>query len=98
MPSTVERRSAGVANPGLDRVVERSAKIGPDLYLIPQAGAVHRDLVRAIGQVLAPLEEVRRNIEAAGFEHISVEFTHRVADGMHGAIVKAVKTELEQKG
>ena len=54
-----ERRSAGVADPGLDRVVERSAKVGPDLYLIPQAGAVHRDLARAIGQVLAPLEEAQ---------------------------------------
>ena len=27
----------------------------------------------------------------AGFEQISVEFTHEVADGLHGAIVKAVK-------
>jgi arsenite methyltransferase len=31
-------------------------------------------------------------LEAVGFEHISVEFTHEVADGIHGAIVKAVKT------
>jgi SAM-dependent methyltransferase len=31
-------------------------------------------------------------LEAAGFERVSVEFTHPVADGMHGAIVKAVKT------
>ena len=31
-------------------------------------------------------------LEAAGFEEISVEFTHEVADGMHGAIVKAVRS------
>ena len=31
-------------------------------------------------------------LEAAGFEDVSVEFTHEVADGMHGAIVKATKT------
>jgi SAM-dependent methyltransferase len=38
-------------------------------------------------------------LEAAGFEEVSVEFTHEVADGMHGAIVKAVKTEApERKG
>jgi len=38
-------------------------------------------------------------LEAAGFENVSVEFTHEVADGMHGAIVKAVKTlEPERKG
>ena len=29
------------------------------------------------------------SLEAAGFEDASVEFTHEVADGMHGAIVKA---------
>jgi SAM-dependent methyltransferase len=38
-------------------------------------------------------------LEAAGFEDVSVEFTHDVADGMHGAIVKARKTrEPAQKG
>ena len=43
--------------------------------------------------------EYEAGLEAAGFERISVEFTHEVADGMHGAIVKAVKTdEPERKG
>ncbi len=43
--------------------------------------------------------EYEAGLEAAGFEHVSVEFTHQVADGMHGAIVKAVKThEPERKG
>jgi SAM-dependent methyltransferase len=43
--------------------------------------------------------EYEAGLEAAGFEEISVEFTHQVADGMHGAIVKAVKTrEPAQKG
>jgi SAM-dependent methyltransferase len=32
-------------------------------------------------------------LEAAGFDEVSVEFTHEVADGMHGAIVKAVKSK-----
>jgi arsenite methyltransferase len=31
-------------------------------------------------------------LESVGFEDVSVEFTHEVADGMHGAIVKATKT------
>jgi arsenite methyltransferase len=35
--------------------------------------------------------EYERGLAAAGFGQISVEFTHAVADGMHGAIVKAVK-------
>src|SRR5207249_7926366 len=38
-------------------------------------------------------------LEAAGFEDVSVEFTHEVADGMHGAIVRAHKTSTpEAKG
>jgi ubiquinone/menaquinone biosynthesis C-methylase UbiE len=37
--------------------------------------------------------EYEAGLEAAGFEQISVEFTHEVADGMHGAIVKAVKMD-----
>ena len=32
-------------------------------------------------------------LEAAGFADVSVEFTHEVADGMHGAIVQARKAE-----
>ena len=37
-------------------------------------------------------DEYIGGLGAAGFEDVSVEFTHRVADGMHGAIVKATKT------
>jgi SAM-dependent methyltransferase len=37
--------------------------------------------------------EYEAGLEAAGFEEVSVQFTHEVADGMHGAIVKACKTE-----
>jgi SAM-dependent methyltransferase len=43
--------------------------------------------------------EYEAGLEAAGFEQISVAFTHEVADGMHGAIVKARKTTTpEAKG
>jgi ubiquinone/menaquinone biosynthesis C-methylase UbiE len=43
--------------------------------------------------------EYEAGLEAAGFEKVGVEFTHEVADGMHGAIVKAVKTVApRQKG
>ncbi len=31
-------------------------------------------------------------LEAAGFEDVSVAFTHEVAEGMHGAIVKGTRT------
>jgi arsenite methyltransferase len=35
--------------------------------------------------------EYEAGLAAAGFEDVSVTFTHEVADGMHGAIVKATK-------
>jgi arsenite methyltransferase len=38
------------------------------------------------------VSEYEQGLEAAGFGDVSVTFTHEVADGMHGAIVKAVKT------
>jgi SAM-dependent methyltransferase len=37
------------------------------------------------------VSEYEEGLRAAGFEDVSVTFTHPVADGMHGAIVKAVK-------
>jgi ubiquinone/menaquinone biosynthesis C-methylase UbiE len=44
-------------------------------------------------------EEYLAGLEAAGFEDVSVTFTHQVADGMHSAIVKAAKTRTpEAKG
>jgi arsenite methyltransferase len=39
------------------------------------------------------VSEYEQGLEAAGFADVSVTFTHEVADGMHGAIVKAVKTQ-----
>jgi ubiquinone/menaquinone biosynthesis C-methylase UbiE len=35
--------------------------------------------------------EYEQGLAAAGFEQVSVEFTHEVEDGMHAAIIKAVK-------
>jgi hypothetical protein len=37
--------------------------------------------------------EYEAGLDAAGFEKISVEFAHEVADGMHSAIVKATMGE-----
>jgi arsenite methyltransferase len=41
--------------------------------------------------------EYESGLAAAGFEQISVTFTHEVADGMHGAIVKAVRTSMRMR-
>jgi len=37
--------------------------------------------------------EYTAGLQAAGFEDVSVEYTHEVADGMHSAIVRARKAE-----
>jgi SAM-dependent methyltransferase len=66
--------------------------------LSPAARAERGSYVGCIAGALSK-GEYEAGLEAAGFERISVEFTHQVADGMHGAIVKAVKTrEPERKG
>jgi arsenite methyltransferase len=66
--------------------------------LTPQQRAERGSYVSCIAGALSK-GEYEAGLEAAGFTQISVEFTHQVADGMHGTIVKAVKTsEPEQKG
>jgi SAM-dependent methyltransferase len=66
--------------------------------LAPEDRAERGSYVCCIAGALSKSEYVA-GLEAAGFEDISVEFTHQVADGMHSAIVKAVKTrEPETKG
>jgi SAM-dependent methyltransferase len=40
--------------------------------------------------------EYERGLHDAGFEDVSVRFTHRVADGMHSAIVQAAKRPLRE--
>ena len=66
--------------------------------LSPEDRAERGSYVGCIAGALSKSEYVA-GLEAAGFEGVSVEFTHEVADGMHGAIVKAVKTrDPERKG
>jgi hypothetical protein len=40
--------------------------------------------------------EYEDGLAAAGFENVSVDFTHEVADGMHAAIVKAEKPTVRR--
>ena len=66
--------------------------------LTPADRAERGSYVGCIAGALSVSEYVS-GLEAAGFEDVSVELTHEVADGMHGAIVKARKTEHpEAKG
>jgi arsenite methyltransferase len=66
--------------------------------LTPEQRAERGSYVGCIAGALSRAE-YEAGLEAAGFENVSVEFTHEVADGIHGAIVKAVKTaEPEVKG
>ena len=58
--------------------------------LAPDDRAERGSYVGCIAGALSKGEYVA-GLRAAGFEDVRVEFTHRVADGMHGAIVKAVK-------
>src|SRR3954447_4538216 len=59
--------------------------------LTPPERAERGSYVGCIAGALSK-NEYLAGLEATGFEGVTVEFTHEVADGMHGAIVKARKT------
>jgi SAM-dependent methyltransferase len=60
--------------------------------LSPEDRAARGSFVGCIAGALSE-REYREGLEAAGLVDVEVEFTHRVADGMHGAIVRARKPE-----
>src|SRR5215207_1506027 len=77
------------------RVVKPGGRVGvsdvvAEDRLTPEQRAERGSYVGCVAGALSKGEYVE-GLEAAGFEDVSVEFTHQVADGMHGAIVKAVK-------
>jgi arsenite methyltransferase len=81
----------------ISRVLKPGGRIGvSDVVAEDRLSAENRaergSYVGCIAGALSKSEYVA-GLEAAGFEDVSVEFTHEVADGMHGAIVKARKTE-----
>ena len=79
----------------LARVLKPGGRIGisdvvSEDHLTPEQRAERGSYVGCIAGALSK-SEYEAGLDAAGFTEISVEFTHEVADGMHGAIVKAVK-------
>jgi arsenite methyltransferase len=79
----------------MGRVLRRGGRIGvsdvvAEDRLSPDERAERGSYVGCVAGALSKGEYLA-GLEAAGFEDVSVEFTHRVADGMHGAIVKGVK-------
>ena len=77
------------------RVVKRGGRIGvtdvvAEDRLTPEERADRGSYVGCIAGALSRAEYIE-GLRAAGFDNVSVEFTHRVADGMHSAIVKALK-------
>ncbi|HEV8685838.1 MAG TPA: arsenite methyltransferase [Gaiellaceae bacterium] len=79
------------------RVLKPGGRIGisdvvAEDHLTPAERAGRGSYVGCIAGALSR-EEYQSGLEAVGFEQVSVKFTHEVADGMHGAIIKAVKPE-----
>jgi SAM-dependent methyltransferase len=59
-------------------------------HLTPSDRAERGSLVGCIAGALSRAEYLD-GLEAAGFADVEVRFTHEVAPGMHGAVVKAIK-------
>jgi arsenite methyltransferase len=79
----------------LARVLKPGGRLGisdvvAEDRLAPAERAERGSFVGCIAGALSK-GEYEAGLEAAGFEQVSVAFTHEVADGMHGAIVQAVK-------
>jgi SAM-dependent methyltransferase len=78
------------------RVLKTGGRVGvsdvvAEDSLSPAERAERGSYVGCIAGALSKAE-YEQGLAAAGFEDVSVTFTHQVADGMHGAIVKATKT------
>ncbi|WP_051105235.1 arsenite methyltransferase [Catelliglobosispora koreensis] len=59
-------------------------------HLTPEQRAERGGWVGCIAGALS-VAEYRQHLEAAGFTAVEITYTHEVADGMHAAIVRAVK-------
>ena len=83
------------------RVLKSGGRIGisdvvAEDRLSPEERAQRGSHVGCIAGALSRGEYVA-GLEGAGFTDVSVEFTHEVADGMHGAIVKATRAGGPQR-
>jgi arsenite methyltransferase len=77
------------------RVLKPGGRIGvsdvvAEDHLSPEERAERGSYVGCIAGALSKTE-YEDGLRASGFENVSVTFTHRVADGMHSAIVQAVR-------
>ncbi len=77
------------------RVLKPGGRIGisdvvAEDRLAPEQRAERGSYVGCIAGALSR-SEYEEGLRASGFTDISVEFTHQVADGMHSALVKALK-------
>ncbi len=79
----------------IGRVLRPGGRVGitdivAENQLSPEERAERGSHVGCIAGALSE-EEYREGLAGAGLVDVEVEYTHRVADGMHGAIVRARK-------
>jgi len=84
----------------IGRVLKPGGRVGvsdivAEDQLTPEDRAERGAWVGCIAGALSKSEYLA-GLEAAGFEEISVDFTHEAAAGMHGAIVKGTKSHVPE--
>lgn len=87
---------------GLARVLRPGGRIGiSDVVAEDRLTAAERaERGSYVGCVAGALSraEYQRELAAAGFTDVTLRFTHEVADGLHGAIIRAVRPAVGRVG
>jgi arsenite methyltransferase len=83
----------------ISRVLRPGGRIGisdvvAEDHLTPEDRAARGSYVGCVAGALSE-QEYRTGLEAAGLVDVELRFTHRVADGMHSAIVRATKPSYD---
>lgn len=95
-----ERLAAGISEGEFDNVVETSRDLGEDVYLIPEAGRIHEQLLAAIGDMMVPLTaaEVVDAPEPCRFDALVADVPDLSGDRVPGPYIDRITSARSDQG